>query len=574
MAEIHSSIEDLPPIPDDLTLAQFILDYHHPCRPVRKHGIPWIIDEQSGKKVGLDELRASTYGLANALKMKFDIKEDDVVLIYSPNHIDYLVAIWATHRLGAIMSGANPSYTTEELLYHMNLVKPSFLIAHPDCVNVALSAASVVGIDANRVIVFDAPGVQNSHVTIQALITLGLASPPSFVERHLSPGEGKRKVAFLNLSSGTTGKPKAIAIPHYAPISTAVQAASFLNLNADNLPPEKRRYRPGDISSVVLPIFHVYGLAFNTHFILFCGMSIVLSPKFNLTNFLRSIERFRITHLFLVPPQVVLLCKHPDVQKYNLTSVRLIKTGAAPLSGETMKELVSLFPSAHIEQAYGTTEASTITLCPLEKYCDFSGSSGVLLPGISARVERPDGSLAEFGELGELVLKSPAMALGYINNPEATAETFVNGWYRTGDEVKLLKTGELFIVDRLKEILKVRGFQVSPAELESCLLEHPDIADACIVGVLDDYSGELPKAFVVLLQDAAARARKDPGAAEEIAQSLIQHVASKKVAHKRLAGGVEFVDSIPKTPTGKLLRRVLRDRARSGGAQSKPRGKL
>lgn len=291
-------------------------------------------------------------------------------------------------------------------------------------------------------------------------------------------------------------------------------------------------------------------------------MTIVVINKFNLVNFLQTIEKFRITHLPLVPPQVVLICKYPKVREYDLSSVRFIKTGAAPLTSETMSKFAPLFPGAHIEQGYGTTEASSISICPLEVKTDLSGSSGVLLPGVSARVERPDGSLADWGELGELVIKSPALALGYTNDSEANRETFSNGWYRTGDEVRLLKTGHLFVVDRLKEMLKVKGFQVSPAELEGCILEHPDVIDACVVSIPDEYSGELPMAFVVLHPRTAARVREDPRVFGEIKQSIIQHVASKKAAHKRLSGGVEFIDAIPKAPTGKLLRRVLRDRAR------------
>ncbi|KIJ05365.1 hypothetical protein PAXINDRAFT_21363 [Paxillus involutus ATCC 200175] len=422
-AQIFSPVEDLPRIPDDLTLAQFTLDYQHPCRPVRKTGTPWIIEEHTGRRIGLEELRTRTYGLANALKIRYDIKEDDVVLIYSPNHVDYLVAIWAAHRLGAIMSGANPLFTTAELVYQIEATKATVVITHPESLPVALSAARETGLHSDRIIMFDTGSCKNLQTdTVETLVTQGLASPPRFTERKLRSGEGKAKVAFLSFSSGTTGKPKAVAIPHYAPIANVIQIASFYKVNENYAPWEEQRFRP------VVPLYHIYGLVHNTHFIFFAGMSIVLSTRFNFTDFLKSIDKYRMTHLFLVPPHVVLLCKHPDVKNYDLSSVRYIVSGGGPLASETLEQLAKRFPNASMGQGYGTTESSAgISIFPLDKKRDLSGSSGKLYPGITARVERPDGSLAEFDELGELVIKTPSLALGYANNPDATRETFVNG---------------------------------------------------------------------------------------------------------------------------------------------------
>ncbi|KAH7926476.1 acetyl-CoA synthetase-like protein [Leucogyrophana mollusca] len=578
MAELASPAGPLPHIPDDLTLAQFTLDAQHPARPVRKDGIPWIIEDQSGKKIGLEELRARTYGLANGLSLRYNIKEDDVVLIYSPNHVDYLVAVWAAHRLGATMSGANPLFTVDELVYQMTATKASVIITHPDSFDVALSASRTANIPSDRIIIFDTDTPSKTaavnQCTVQALIEMGLANPPNFVERRLNPGEGKTKVAFLNFSSGTTGRPKAVAIPHYAPIANTIQLAAHHKLNQDYCKWEDQRFRPGDVCSAVLPLYHIYGLVFNTHFSFFCGMPVVLATtKFNFLEFLKSIARHRITHLMLVPPQIVLLCKHPAVKDYDFSHVRYLTIGAAPLSRELMERLVEIFPNAHIGQSYGTTESSTvITTFPLSKKRDLSGSAGQLLPGVVARVVRPDGSLADFDEPGELVAKTPSLALRYDGNPEATAETFVDGWLRTGDEVKMNRDGEIFVLDRLKEMIKVRGYQVAPAELEGCILDHPDVADTCVVSVPDEYSGELPLAFVVLHPQPAKRTESSARAAEEIKQSIMKHVADNKVAYKKLAGGVEFIESVPKNPSGKLLRRVLRDKARA--MKATPKAKL
>jgi len=252
------------------------------------------------------------------------------------------------------------------------------------------------------------------------------------------------------------------------------------------------------------------------------------------------------------------------VKNYDLTRIRFLNSGAAPLSAELVDQLVKIVPNAQIGQGYGTTEAAgTITMFSPDTKIGVPGSAGRLVPGIIAKVVKNDGTLAGFNEPGELQVKMPSVALGYLNNDEATKETFVNGWLRTGDEVIVREDLEVFIIDRLKEIMKVKGFQVAPAELEGCLLDHPDVADTCVVPIPDTYSGELPMAFVVLHPNAAKKVASDPAEVERVKASIKKHVADNKVAYKHLAGGVEFTDVIPKNPSGKLLRRVLRDRARN-----------
>ncbi|KAG2032893.1 hypothetical protein BDR03DRAFT_903206 [Suillus americanus] len=564
MAELVSPSGILPHIPDDLTLAQFVLDVEHVRRPVRENGA-WIVDDQSGRKIGLEELRARTYGLANALNIRYNIQEDDVVLIYSPNHIDYLVATWAAHRLGAAVSGANPLFTVDELVYQISTVKAAVIITHPDSLKVALSSAHAAGVSADRIVLFDVEDADAAQkLTVQALVSQGLASAPNFTERKLAPGEGKTKVAFLNFSSGTTGRPKAVAIPHYSPIANVIQLATHHKVGEEYA---GQRFKPGDVCCAVLPLYHIYGLVFNAHFAFFCGMTVVLTAKYNFLDFLKSIIRHHITHLMLVPPQLVQLCKHPAVKSYDFSHIRYVTSGAAPLSREVMEQLVQTFPNADLGQSYGLTETGpVVSSWALDKRCDLSGGAGQLLPGIIGRVEKPDGTLADFDEPGELVVKTQALALGYANNLEATKETFVNGWLRTGDEVTMNRKGEIV------EMLKVRGFQVAPAELEGCILDHPDVTDTCVVGIQDEYSGDLPLAFVVLRPEATKRVEDNLSAADEIKASIMKHVADNKVGYKKLAGGVEIIDVIPKNPSGKLLRRVLRDKARE--MRTKPKAKL
>ncbi|KAH9903423.1 amp dependent CoA ligase [Cubamyces lactineus] len=570
MAEIHADGGPLPPIPDDLTIPQFLLDAHHPARPVLKKAQPWIIEELTGREVGSDELRARTFGLANALKMRWNIGEDDVVGIFGPNHIDYPVAIWAVHRLGGIITGANPTYTADELTYQLSATKARILIAHPASLPVALEAARAAGIAADRVVLFNDAGLERElgpaargHVTVEQLVAEGLERTQQFVERRLGPGEGKRKLAFLSFSSGTTGRPKAVMIPHFAVIANVVQMAHWTKAKDESRPLEMQRYKPGSRGLAVLPFYHIYGLVVVMHFSLFIGTTLVVVQKFNFEQFLDSIQRYRITHLCLVPPMVVLLCKHPAVKKYDISSIRMLMSGAAPLSSELINQLSALLPDAWIGQAYGMTETCTaVTFPQVDRRLGTPGSGGVLLPGCTARVVRPDGSLAAPGEPGELVVTGPSMALGYMNNPQATAETFKDGWVVTGDEVYFNDRKEIFVVDRIKELIKVRGFQVPPAELEGHLLGHPDVGDVCVVGIPDEYSGELPFAFVVPSAAAQARIDANPAAAEEVRKAIMKHVADHKTNYKHLVG-VEFIDAIPKNPSGKLLRRFLRDRAKT-----------
>ncbi|KAF8558345.1 acetyl-CoA synthetase-like protein [Imleria badia] len=254
MAELDSPAGTLPYIPDNLTLAQFILDSQHPSRPIHKHDIPWFIEDHTRRTLGYEEIRARVFGLANGLKLRFGIEENDVVLIFSPNHMDYLVAVWAAHRLGAIMSGANPLFTPDELAYQIQATKASVIIAHPESLSVALVAARAAKLPSERIVLFNVDNASyGTQTTVQNIVDEGLASTSTFQERVLQPGEGKTKVAFLNFSSGTTGRPKAVAIPHYAPIANVIQLAAHHRVNDPNW--EDQRFRQGDICCAVLPLY-------------------------------------------------------------------------------------------------------------------------------------------------------------------------------------------------------------------------------------------------------------------------------------------------------------------------------
>ncbi|KAI0943773.1 hypothetical protein AcW1_002856 [Taiwanofungus camphoratus] len=271
MTEIHGPGGPLPPVPDHLTLAQFMLDYHHVSKPVvaAEQSNPWLIEDATGRQITYQEIRTRTQGLANALSARWGIGEDDAGTDTAPNlsqllradpRPNYPVAIWAVHRLGAIITAANPSYTAGELEHQLAATKTKLLIVHPWSHTVALAAAQAVGLSPDRIVLFaplaDSPPSRTPHPTVDELVAEGLAQPPRFVERRLAPGEARTKLAFLSFSSGTTGKPKAVCIPHYAPIANVIQKAHLANMQP--LPWEERRWRPGDIGIAVLPFFRKF----------------------------------------------------------------------------------------------------------------------------------------------------------------------------------------------------------------------------------------------------------------------------------------------------------------------------
>ncbi|TFK56577.1 amp dependent CoA ligase [Heliocybe sulcata] len=578
MTDFVSCEGPLPHIPDDLSIPQFILDSGHPARLMHNENQPWLIEDGTGKTMGLKEIRTKVDALANALSSTYNVGEDTVVCIFAPNHIDTPIVIWAVHRLGGIITAANPMYTPEELTHQVKLTQSHLLVTHSALLKPALATAGEAGIPPERVILLDVPS-HPQHTALADLEKAGLKSKTRYTERRFKPGEAKTKLAFYSFSSGTTGKAKAVMIPHYSVIANVIQFATMYRGFDPNVPWEDKMFRSGDVTTCILPLFHIYGLVLNLHFMLFSGITLVVMPKFNFEELLKSIVRFRITHLILVPPMLLLLCKHPIVKKYDLQPVRVIMSGAAPLSTEIIEQLAAVFPHRRIGQGYGMTETSTaVSALPRTEKVGFSGSAGKLLPGTVVRVVKADGSLGKAGERGELVVSGPQVTLGYYKNEKATKETFlqIEGkcWVRTGDEVLIREDGHVFIVDRIKELIKVRGFQVAPAELEGHLLGHPDVADVCVVGVPDEYSGEVPLAYVVLQPQTAKRVKGDPNAAESVKAAIKKYVADAKANYKQLAGGVEFIDQIPKNPSGKLLRKDLRAKARAERAVQKFKPKL
>ncbi|KAJ7182711.1 amp dependent CoA ligase [Mycena crocata] len=581
MAVLHGEPILVSP-PDDLTVPQFLLDsiYRHVTRPRRLADTPCLIDDDTGQKIFLEELRARTQYIAAAMSFHWKI--------------DYGPCVWAVHRLGGIVATLGPMLTTEELVHQFRIAMPSIIFLHTTSLASVLQAAAAVGFQSERIVIIDTIGSCGpaGFKNLDNLIHEG-PSLPAFLEKKLGPGEAKTAVAFLAPSSGTTGTQKAsilpsqnhsshqsywqvVAISHYNVISIVIQSATFNRINEPYAPMAERRFRLGDVCCGFLPLYHIYGLVYNLHYMIYAGLTLVLAPKFNFEKFLASIERYRITHLTLVPPQAVLLCKHPAVRHYDLSSVRYCIVAAAPLSATLTQELLEVLPNVELGQGYGLTETcGTVSMFPLTQKVGTLGSGGQLLPGTVAKVVKPDGTLAKELEAGELYVKGGQVALGYYGNEKATKEAFIDGWLKTGDQV-YFQDRDIFVVEhttnnnkeklislKVTKILADEPLTRTTPFINKGLVTHPDVADAAVLGVPNDYSGELPMAFIVLQPKLATAVAKSELFADEIRASIFKHVADVKSKHKWLTGGIHFTDVIPRNPSGKILRRLLREQITS-----------
>ncbi|EJT96507.1 phenylacetyl-CoA ligase [Dacryopinax primogenitus] len=586
MADFQPLMSHPHPYPHDLTIPQFLLDSpSHPLRPTRLAGSRWLVDDDTSRAYGLEEIRERVERVARGIRAQFGVGEGDVVCLFSQNHIDYPIVIWALHRLGAVVSCANPSYTAGELTYQLRETSSKLLFTSPSALPTALAATAEAGLfSQERVVVFGPPPPEpqldgqgcffssqpeptwdtkdGQFLTVQQISLLGWHSPPNYVEPR-GPMVGD-SVAFLSFSSGTTGLPKSIAIAHRNLIANVIQVVAHNRTNEEGLSREDRFAMPGEVALGVLPMYHIYGLVVNLHVVLFSGLALVVVPRFVFKNILESIVRHRVSHLYIVPPMVVMMLNNPLTKSYDLSHLRFAMVGAAPLSREVTERFKKQFPRVRMGQGYGMTETCTV-VCQFEFQKEsVNGSAGKLIPHTQARIILPSGRPAGPGEPGELWVKGPQTALYYPNNKAATEETFLpDGWVRTGDEALITKEGDVYVLDRLKEFLKVNGFQVAPAELEGHLVVHPYVSDAGVVGIPDDMRGEVPIAFVVLSPEGKAAASGAGAAGEGNASEEIKKwVRDQKVRYKWLEGGVVFVDAIPKNTSGKILRRLLRDQAK------------
>jgi acyl-CoA synthetase (AMP-forming)/AMP-acid ligase II len=493
-----------------------------------------LIDGPSGRTITYGQLAGGVRACAAGLAAK-GFKKGDVFAIYCPNLPEYAVAFLGVSLAGGINTTVNPLYTADELAKQLNDSKARFLLTVPPFLDKAKEAAAKSKVEEVFVL-GEAPGA-----TPFATLLTGGGTPPKV---SFNPAED---LVVLPYSSGTTGIPKGVMLTHRNLVANLRQCEGMESLDL---------YNENDVTLAVLPFFHIYGMVVILLFVLAEGGTLITMPRFDMEEFLATVQKYKITVAPLVPPIVVGLAKHPAVDKYDLSSLRGIFCGAAPL-GEAVATEASRRIGCRIAQGYGMTEASPVTHLSPSRKPDFKvASCGWVAPNTEVMVvdpvtQKPLG----VGQPGELWIRGPQIMKGYLGRPEDTAASITpEGWYRTGDIGHVDSEGYFYVVDRIKELIKYKGMQVAPAELEALVLTHPAVADAAVIPSPDEEAGEVPKAFIVL----------KPGQ-QATAQDLMSFVAGKVAPHKRIRL-LEFIAQIPKSASGKILRRVLVDQERKSRA--------
>src|SRR4029453_18572167 len=520
---------DLPAI-DDRAVPVHEFLFEHAARFGDK---PALIDGPTGRALSYRQLAGAVERVAAGLAAR-GFGKGDVLALSSPNLPEYAVALYGAMAAGGAVTGANPLLTAGELAGQLADAGASVLVTVPPFLVGARAAAARAGV--GEVLVF---GEAEGATRFAGLLEAG-GTPPQV---DIDPAED---LAALPYSSGTTGLPKGVELTHANLGAQARQSQAVMGLTAD------------DVVVGVAPFFHAIGQNLILPTSLRAGATVVTMPRFDLAGFLGLVQEYRAPFTMVVPPVVLALAGHPMVDHYDLSSLRLLGCGAAPLGADVDQRCTDRL-GCQVIQGFGMTEG-TAALAIVPPGAPRRGSAGRLLPGTEARIVDPvgGGDLGP-GRTGELWLRGPQVMRGYHNHPEATAGTLgPGGWLRTGDLCYPDADGYLFVVDRLKELIKYKGYQVAPAELEALLCAHPAVADAAVVPRPDPVAGEVPVAHV-------AR-RSEVGAAE-----LEGWVAERVAPYKRLRG-VRFVDQVPRSPTGKLLRRLLVEAERAEGGAGRGAG--
>ncbi|MEM1231018.1 MAG: AMP-binding protein [Pseudomonadota bacterium] len=481
-----------------------------------------ISDTAGNSAYSYARLRDEIHRLAGGLAAR-GIAPGSVIGLMAPNLPEYAVVFHGVAVAGAAVTTINPTYGPEEVRHQLNDAGATMLFTIPMFAETAQAAAE--GTDVSEIVMIgDAvPGT----TAMGDVFGEPLAQVPVDLASH---------TVVLPYSSGTTGLPKGVMLTHRNLVANIEQVQHAI------------QYQSNEVALAALPFFHIYGMQVLMNGLLANGVTTITMPRFDMVEALTAVQEQKITRFFAVPPIVLGLANAPIVDEYDLSSVRQVFSGAAPLGAELAAKAAERL-SCEVVQGYGMTELSPVSHSTPEG--DFRpGTSGVTISNTESRIVDTDtGEDPGLCGSGELWVRGPQVMTGYLNNPTATAETIdADGWLHTGDIAIIDEHGHMSIVDRMKELIKYKGFQVAPAELEALLITHPKVADVAVIGIPDDEAGELPKAFVTA-------APGEMVSLEEIQALVSEHLVSYKQIRE-----LEVIDAIPKSASGKILRKDLRNR--------------
>jgi len=524
------TLEALPPastakdelIVPDAILPEFVLERAR-ARGRRRA----LLEVATGRELSYAEL-ADSVGQIGAGLEAHGVRARDVLALCLPNSIEFVLTWYAATSIGAVVSPINPQWTGEEIRAQLERSGAKWLVARGSLIEEKLGAGSGAG-DIAVMLSIGAP--------------LAQAIPFDALRRVSSVRSGGRvrntDTACVLTSGGTSGFPKSVMLTHRSLVANLCQTRLV------------QRVGERDVVIAVLPMFHIFGLQVALNLPLLAGATVLILPRFDVGSFVRTVRDFRVTRVEVVPSIVHALATSQAFEASDLASLRVITSGAAPLSPDIARACARRL-GCRVKQGYGMTETCGGTHFAPDDGPDRPESIGPALPGVECRVVDPEtGKDVPPDVPGELLVRTASAMSGYLGDPEATAATLdAAGWIHTGDQVTVDSRGWFVITDRLKELIKYKGWQIAPAELEAILQKHPSVADAAVVGSADPIAGEVPKAFVAL---------RSPASARELMGWVAERVATYKQLHQ-----IEFVDTVPRSPAGKILRRLLRERAANG----------
>ncbi|HEU4849869.1 MAG TPA: AMP-binding protein [Terrimesophilobacter sp.] len=489
-----------------------------------------LIDGTSGAETTYRALIAQIDGAAGALAAR-GVGTDTVVALLCPNSPAFAAVFHGILRAGATVTTINSLATAEDIEKQLRDSKATWFMTVSPLLAGAKAAAAAIGLADDHLIVLDGA---EGHPSLRDL--LAEAAPPPSVT--FDPAT---HLAVLPYSSGTTGVPKGVMLSHRNLVANVEQSRRLITIES------------ADRVLAFLPFFHIYGMTVLLNLAIKEHATLVTMPKFDFVEFLRIMQDHRCTYVFIAPPVAVGLAKHPLVEQYDISRVRMIFSGAAPLDGALAQAVIDRL-DCQLKQGYGMTELSPVSHAVPQTNDDLPlDSVGFTIPNMECKLIDPETG----GEIdlptegvsapGELLCRGPNVMLGYLGNDEATRAIMTeDGFLRTGDIATVSSEGVVTIVDRLKELIKYKGYQIAPAELEALLLTHPAIADAAVIGIPGDEGQEVPKAFVVLQAGA------------ELDEAGVMDFVSEHVAPYKKVRRVQFTDAIPKSSAGKILRKNLR----------------